>query len=538
MKKITFWFAIILLCLSASSASAATPIYGAILEKNADNFILRYKTLEKADYYLCAVSTLVCRHQGTTAPTLPVATTVTTTNPPAEEGLRATSKSGRFVATYKAGTSRDPKRVFTLTDTTTAKTYTIESKLAYWDLLSEEYKLFAFNPSETKLVYLDDKDGHPSLYAIDLTKLTDKIKGERLMTKPYSVSDLMFVDDTHILFVANREHPLRWGLFAYDFTTQTVAKISDATYGAPLKRIGNLIAFSRQNRNIAEIAFYDSATKIIKMPILDKNAPTVTIEPAQEPITIGTLNGVILKPDNFSATKSYPLLLWLHGGPYRQTSIGYHPYASYGVYDQILESFRKRGYMVVKLDYHGSYGYGRPFAESLQHNVGKIDVKDVTDTLTALKKRYTIGKVYPIGNSYGGYLALKVTADKPALFTGAISIAGVTDWEELIRKIPTTIFKTHFENSKISMSKLFDQASITKNAKALSTKKVLLIHGQLDNSVPVDQADFLYRTLGDNSEFVALPEDDHVFTKQSSLETTCRSIESFLGLAKDPACLK
>ncbi|HYC83536.1 MAG TPA: alpha/beta fold hydrolase, partial [Candidatus Paceibacterota bacterium] len=525
--------------LSAAGAShAATPIYGSITEKNQDSFVLRYKTLESANYHLCGTSTLACRYYGTTTPTLPIIAT-TTPSKPAEEGLRATSRSGRFVATYKAATSKDPKRVFSVSDTTTGKIYTIESRLAYWDLLSEEYKLFAFNPSETKLVYLDDKDGHPSLYAIDLTKLSDPVKSERLMTRPYSVSDFLFVDDNRLLFTANREHPLRWALHAYDFSAETATKISDANYGTPLKRIGSYVSFSRTKNNISEIAFYDPVLKTVKTPSFDRNAPIATVEPVQEPITLAGLNAVVLKPDNFSAAKAYPLLLWLHGGPYRQTSIGYHPYGSYGVYDQTLESFRQRGYLVVKLDYHGSYGYGRPFAESLQYNVGKIDVKDVTDAVTALKNRYTISKIYPIGNSYGGYLALKAAADKPALFAGAISIAGVTDWQFLIEKLPDTIFKTHFNSPTGSMNALLEQASIVKNAKALSAKKVLLIHGQMDNSVPVDQADFLYRALpGNNVEFIAIPEEDHVLTKQSSLELVCRSIETFLGLPKAPSCLR
>ncbi len=48
-----------------------------------------------------------------------------------------------------------------------------------------------------------------------------------------------------------------------------------------------------------------------------------------------------MNPNNYDLNKPYTLLIWLHGGPYRQTSYGYHPFHSYGIYDSILELLRK-----------------------------------------------------------------------------------------------------------------------------------------------------------------------------------------------------
>jgi hypothetical protein len=54
------------------------------------------------------------------------------------------------------------------------KKYTLSSKTAYWDLLTEELRLFDFSPNEKRLIYLDDKDNYPTLYMVNLDPLSKK----------------------------------------------------------------------------------------------------------------------------------------------------------------------------------------------------------------------------------------------------------------------------------------------------------------------------------------------------------------------------
>ncbi len=533
MKKLSFLIFLLALGITPLATEAATPWQANIPAIGEKEFVLRYKSLSETQNFTCLVTTLACKFQNTSSSTLPKI-----------KGVSKPAPTKRFSTRFQAATPNKPERIFELTDTQTGKTYKQTEKVKYWDLLSEEFRIFSINPTETRLVYLDDRDGYPTLYHVDLTKLGTDLAGTRLITRPYSISNFIFIDTDRLLFIANREHPLLWNLYEYNLKTETLKKVSDnVSYGVTLKQVGPWFAFGKINNNITNILFYDPATGTTKGATTNRPFPQAAIEPAAETITLGNLYGVVAKPAGFSRTTPYPMILWLHGGPYRQTSVGYHSYPSYAVYDQVLETLRQRGFLIVKLDYSGSYGYGRPFAEKLQGQVGKVEIADVTNAINILKSRYTISSVYPMGNSYGGYLALKAAAEKPTLVEGAISIAGVTDWQALLEKNPDSIFKVHFGGAPSAANKkLFDQASITKLAKNLVGKKILLIHGQMDSWVPVEQADILYRVLPvKTSDFIAIPGEEHILTKQSSLEEICRSLITFFGLAPVPAatsCLR
>jgi len=222
------------------------------------------------------------------------------------------------------------------------------------------------------------------------------------------------------------------------------------------------------------------------------------------------------------------MIVWLHGGPHRQTSPSFHSYHSYGIYDVLLENLRKNGFIVLKLDYRGSYGYGKKFATELKGNVGKLDVKDVITATTVLKKEMAIGEVYPMGTSYGGYLALRALADKPALFAGAISVNGVTDWWTLIKNDPDSIFKVHFNGAPSSKNKiLYDQASIFLRLNNLKGKKIVLVNGEDDATIPAQQTTMLFDALAKKNigaTVISYEKEGHILSDSANLDDLCSRV--------------
>ncbi|GIW66595.1 MAG: hypothetical protein KatS3mg095_0493 [Candidatus Parcubacteria bacterium] len=93
-----------------------------------------------------------------------------------------------------------------------------------------------------------------------------------------------------------------------------------------------------------------------------------------------------------------------------------------------------------------------------------------------------------MGNSYGGYLSLKTIYEYPSKINGAISINGVTDWWTLINNNKNSIFKIHFNGYPTKNNlELYNQASIFLKKENLKNKKVLLIYGKKDRTVPISQ---------------------------------------------------
>jgi dipeptidyl-peptidase-4 len=408
--------------------------------------------------------------------------------------------------------------------------------------MSEENRLFSFAPDSSHLLYLSDEGGHPTLYQVDLTKpLGKKLLGKRIITRPYSISDFLHWDNERIFFVANREHPLTWSLYYFNIRKSKLDKIADGvSYASLIKRTGGYITFSKLDSKGTVPYTYD-----VKADVLSevKTPPSSNVRQSDpDPISAkprllklsGGGSALLYVPDNFSAKRTYPMLVWLHGGPYRQTNAGYHPYGSYGMFDWTLEKLRQEGMAVLKVDYRGSYGYGRKFAESLREKVGKGDVADVLEAITLARARLKVGKVYLMGNSYGGFLALRTLVEKPSSFEGAVSVSGVTDWLTLVGAYAESIFRVHFGGTPDDekFAPRYNQASIADRASRLTTQRALLLHGKDDTSVSFRQAQLMHdflKSIKKNVELVSFEGEDHVFAKKATVSVMCSRVMEFMG---------
>ena len=538
-------------------SKAASLEYSYLIRGDVPNnaVTIRYGSLENKSYYSCSFDTLICANVGSTAPTIATPTTdasdtAVVSNPfDVLDGVKrvsykGVSPDGKFVYYYQYSTATDPNSHFVLYDTKTGGTSKTTDNVHYWDLLTEENRLFSVASDSKTLVYLDNREGSNALYKVDLAHPKTKMMlGTRITKLSYSVSDFIFLDPNTILFMANREIPQQWNLYLYNLKTSAVKKIaSNTSYADAMIKVGSNVVFLQIKGNTVIPVDYNYTNKTVSEFFIPQAAGITAINNPYQLVKYGSVNGVLLKPSSTS-TEPHPLIIWLHGGPYRDISSTIHPYLSYGVYDWDLEEARRNGAVVLKIDYHGSYGQGRPFAESLKGQAGVLDVADVVASLKGVKKtlgtKYKISGVYLVGNSYGGYLALKTITDYPKSFAGAYSINGVTDWPTLITKLKTSIFNVYFNGlPTLANSKLYAQAEIVDNINSLTTQKIILLQAQSDTDVSPVQADFLFNNLnskGKNVQIIKIPDEDHVFKKNSSITEICSTLLTFIGLTpNDP----
>jgi len=139
-----------------------------------------------------------------------------------------------------------------------------------------------------------------------------------------------------------------------------------------------------------------------------------------------------------------------------------------------------------------------------------------------------------MGNSYGGYLALKTIVENPKTFAGAMSINGIMDWFVLLDKLENSIFNTQFGGLlEEKNSDTYYQADIADHIKNLTKQKIIIVQATADQTVPVSQADYIYKIFNlrnRSAELVKYPGEDHVFKKISSLEDICRRLANMAGL--------
>jgi dipeptidyl aminopeptidase/acylaminoacyl peptidase len=110
-----------------------------------------------------------------------------------------------------------------------------------------------------------------------------------------------------------------------------------------------------------------------------------------------TIHGWIVYPIDFDASKKYPLILEIHGGPF----------ANYGArFDLRFQSMADRGYVVLYTNPRGSTSYGQAFGNLIHHAYPSKDFDDLESGVDAVIARGFIDedRIFITGGSGGGIL--------------------------------------------------------------------------------------------------------------------------------------
>ncbi|MCD8289048.1 MAG: S9 family peptidase [Prevotella sp.] len=141
-----------------------------------------------------------------------------------------------------------------------------------------------------------------------------------------------------------------------------------------------------------------------------------------------TLNGWMIKPENFAPQTKYPVVMYQYSGPGSQQVVNAWHTGSMG---QGLDYYlAQQGYIVVCVDGRGTGGRGREFEQSVFRQLGLLEAKDQTETaLWLANQSYVDGNKIGIwGWSYGGFNTLMSMSEGRAAFACGVAVAPVTDW--------------------------------------------------------------------------------------------------------------
>ena len=108
----------------------------------------------------------------------------------------------------------------------------------------------------------------------------------------------------------------------------------------------------------------------------------------------------VVKPSDFTREETYPMLLWIHGGPVSSwtDSWGYRWNAAL---------FAEQGYIVIMPNITGSIGFGPKFMEDIGGEWGGRPYKDLVNCLEYVKENLPFvdtKRAIAMGASYGGYM--------------------------------------------------------------------------------------------------------------------------------------
>lgn len=456
------------------------------------------------------------------------------------------SPDGKWIAYYISTASTKGEHTIGLYSIASKKFFTIKTKNSYWDLLSESNRLFTFSDDGKYFAYLDDRDGYQSVYNVGLSSTMTSISGRKISAAKTVANDLVYVGGL-LSYVHNGTDPYLWTLSLYDPVTKKITDaVKNVSYTDNLLLVDGKILTSVSTSHGFDPVLFDVHTNSSQaFTFVGENWSTTPVDSLTRTLVkTGTTTGILLSKSDLKKTDKLPLVIWLHGGPYRQAAKQFNSFKSYGPYDWALDELAETGTVrVLKLDYRGSFGFGLSKAKSLVYNVGKGDVQDVMDAVNSLKKTYRTTNIYTVGNSYGAYLALRTEVAYPKTIQGAISINGVTDWDEFLTYLKTSIFNVYFDGVPRPANKaMYAKASIINRVKNLSadTNKIILIQGVSDTTVTPSQAPLLDQSLkdaGKKTEMILLDGENHVYAKPGSLEIVCQKMFEIVGIDKTDHCV-
>lgn len=227
-----------------------------------------------------------------------------------------------------------------------------------------------------------------------------------------------------------------------------------------------------------------------------------------------------------------PLVVLPHGGPDARDDMRF---------DFMSQFLANRGYAVLRPNFRGSAGYGRPFTEAGLHQWGLKMQDDISD---GVKKTVADGIVDPkrvciFGASYGGYAALAGATVTPELYACIISFEGVADLPSMLgyehhqfrMDLTDGSFWTTRMGDAFTDSALLDASSPAQHADR-AIAPILLLHCELDVTVPISQSEAMDHALNEahkRVEFVRIAGDDHYMSLEETRLRVLDEVEKFLG---------
>lgn len=222
------------------------------------------------------------------------------------------------------------------------------------------------------------------------------------------------------------------------------------------------------------------------------------------------IQSFVVKPPNFNASRKYPVLFLIHGGPEGEWGESW----SYRWNAQVMAG---AGYLVVMPNPRGSTGYGQKFTEDIKDDWGGKPYQDImaaVDHIAALPY-VDADRMAAAGGSYGGYM-IDWMLGHTQRFKALVSHAGVYDLKSMFGATEELWFPLwEFNGTPWDHPESYEKWSPSNFVKDFHTP-TLVIHGELDFRVPYTQGLQLYTALQLQkipSKLLEYPDEGHWIMK-------------------------
>jgi dipeptidyl aminopeptidase/acylaminoacyl peptidase len=222
------------------------------------------------------------------------------------------------------------------------------------------------------------------------------------------------------------------------------------------------------------------------------------------------VQGWLMKPANFDPTKKYPMVLWIHGGPWSMYNVGW---------SWSWQNFAANNYAVLWTNPRGSTGYGQEFVNGIQHSYPGKDYDDLMAGVDAAVAKGWIDpdNLFVCGGSGGGVLTAWIVGHTTR-FRAAVSMRPVIDWHSFVGTTDGTGWYRQFKKYPWEDPMEYAVRSPLHYVANVTTPTMLMT-GEADLRTPISQSEEFYRALKllrkADTLMVRMPEEYHGWRRPS-----------------------
>ncbi len=222
------------------------------------------------------------------------------------------------------------------------------------------------------------------------------------------------------------------------------------------------------------------------------------------------VQGWLMKPANFDPAKKYPMVLWIHGGPWSMYNVAW---------SWSFQNWAANGYAVLWTNPRGSTGYGQDFVNGIQKSYPGKDYDDLMSGVDAALAKGWVDKdnLFVCGGSGGGVLTAWIVGHTNR-FRAAVSMRPVIDWASFVGITDGASWYRQFNKYPWEDPTEYAARSPLHYVGNVTTPTMVMT-GESDLRTPIVQTEEFYRALKmvkkTDTLMVRMPEEFHGWRRPS-----------------------
>ena len=230
----------------------------------------------------------------------------------------------------------------------------------------------------------------------------------------------------------------------------------------------------------------------------------------------------MVKPHDFEATKKYPTVVYVYGGPHAHNVDARWHYCS-----RSWETYMaQKGYVLFILDNRGSENRGRDFEQATFRQLGQIEMQDQMKGVDYLKSLPYVdsNRIGVHGWSFGGFMTITLMTNHPEVFKVGVAGGPVIDW-----KWYEVMYGERYMDTPQTNPEGYAKTSLLSKAKDLKGKLQIITGYNDPTVVPQHCLSFLKACIeaGTQPDFFAYPGEPHNMRGHSSVHLHERITQYF-----------